>query len=224
MILIRSFGCADVIQAIKDHAFLSNSNEPNEMPIILSLENHCCLEMQKMMADIMKNIFGDAILMPGTGIRNGKMPSPNELRRKIIIKGKVNNIYTVEKADADSEESEEEVKRDEQHPQSPVAFGLQKEDKSDSAPKIVGVIQGAVASRQQGEKAPKLKIHPDLVAITYLRATHIKDFSKSDQLSCDLMCSYRETKVEKYLRNPDILRAWISHNANHLRYLFRYPA
>ncbi|CDR14311.1 unnamed protein product [Oncorhynchus mykiss] len=47
----------DVIKAIKEYAF-----KTSEYPVILSLENHCTLEQQKLMAKHMISILGSALL------------------------------------------------------------------------------------------------------------------------------------------------------------------
>uniref|UniRef100_A0A1A8SNC5 Phosphoinositide phospholipase C n=1 Tax=Nothobranchius rachovii TaxID=451742 RepID=A0A1A8SNC5_9TELE len=74
----------DVIKAIKDYAF-----KMSEYPVILSLENHCAVDQQKIMARYLKSILGDALVTKPLG---GKMPtnfpSPKELKGKFLIKGK----------------------------------------------------------------------------------------------------------------------------------------
>lgn len=71
-----------VIEAIAQHAFVVS-----EYPVILSLENHCSVEQQKVMADIMTSVLGD-MLCPPFSEPMSKLPSPHALRRKILIKGK----------------------------------------------------------------------------------------------------------------------------------------
>ncbi|XP_043912527.1 1-phosphatidylinositol 4,5-bisphosphate phosphodiesterase beta-4 [Protopterus annectens] len=77
----------DVIQAIKETAFTTS-----EYPVILSFENHCSKPQQFKMAKYCEEIFGDLLLKqplethalePGT-----PLPSPNDLKRKILIKNK----------------------------------------------------------------------------------------------------------------------------------------
>ena len=46
----------DVIETIKKYAF-----ESSEYPLILSIENHCSLEQQDIMADYMNSILGDLL-------------------------------------------------------------------------------------------------------------------------------------------------------------------
>ncbi|XP_053300996.1 1-phosphatidylinositol 4,5-bisphosphate phosphodiesterase beta-4 [Pleuronectes platessa] len=77
----------DVIQAIKDTAFVTSDN-----PVILSFENHCCKPQQYKMAKYCDEIFGDFLLklpLDNFPIESGRpLPSPNELKRKILIKNK----------------------------------------------------------------------------------------------------------------------------------------
>ncbi|KAG5276906.1 hypothetical protein AALO_G00111140 [Alosa alosa] len=77
----------DVIQAIRDTAFVTS-----DYPIILSFENHCSKPQQYKMAKYCEEIFGDLLqkqpldefpLEPGR-----PLPSPADLKRKILIKNK----------------------------------------------------------------------------------------------------------------------------------------
>ncbi|XP_051951598.1 1-phosphatidylinositol 4,5-bisphosphate phosphodiesterase beta-4-like isoform X2 [Xyrauchen texanus] len=77
----------DVIQAIKETAFVMS-----EYPVILSFENHCSKVQQYKMAKYCEDIFGDLLLkhpLEGFPIEAGQpLPSPNDLKRKILIKNK----------------------------------------------------------------------------------------------------------------------------------------
>ncbi|XP_045558823.1 1-phosphatidylinositol 4,5-bisphosphate phosphodiesterase delta-1 [Salmo salar] len=74
----------DVIKAIKEYAF-----KTSEYPVILSLENHCTLEQQKLMAKHMISILGSALLTsPLEDQMPTAFPSPEELKGRFIIKGK----------------------------------------------------------------------------------------------------------------------------------------
>ncbi|XP_015278833.1 PREDICTED: 1-phosphatidylinositol 4,5-bisphosphate phosphodiesterase delta-3 [Gekko japonicus] len=58
-------------------------------PLILSLENHCGLEQQSIMARHMKTILGDMLLtLPLDGDTPKQLPSPEQLKWKILVKGK----------------------------------------------------------------------------------------------------------------------------------------
>lgn len=53
----------DVIEALAKYKLISNSQSP--YPIVLSLENHCSLPQQAIMAQVLRTTFGSALLMPG---------------------------------------------------------------------------------------------------------------------------------------------------------------
>ncbi|XP_040285803.1 1-phosphatidylinositol 4,5-bisphosphate phosphodiesterase beta-4 isoform X1 [Bufo bufo] len=97
----------DVIQAIKETAFVTS-----EYPVILSFENHCSKYQQYKMSKYCEEIFGDLLLKQPLEThpeyvtafnKQGKgkhaqltheldpgrsLPSPNDLKRKILIKNK----------------------------------------------------------------------------------------------------------------------------------------
>ncbi|XP_069464397.1 1-phosphatidylinositol 4,5-bisphosphate phosphodiesterase beta-4 isoform X2 [Ambystoma mexicanum] len=77
----------DVIQAIKDTAFVTS-----QYPVILSFENHCSKYQQYKMSKYCEEIFGDLLLkqpLEGYPLEPGRpLPSPNDLKRKILIKNK----------------------------------------------------------------------------------------------------------------------------------------
>ncbi|XP_030201410.1 1-phosphatidylinositol 4,5-bisphosphate phosphodiesterase beta-4 isoform X3 [Gadus morhua] len=77
----------DVIQAIRDTAFVTS-----EYPVILSFENHCSKPQQYKMAKYCEETFGELLLrlpLEGFPIEAGRpLPSPNDLKRKILIKNK----------------------------------------------------------------------------------------------------------------------------------------
>ncbi|XP_027706197.1 1-phosphatidylinositol 4,5-bisphosphate phosphodiesterase gamma-2 isoform X2 [Vombatus ursinus] len=73
----------DVVQAIRDHAFVSS-----QFPVILSIEEHCCVEQQRHMARVFKEVFGDLLLTKPTEASADQLPSPAQLKEKIVIKHK----------------------------------------------------------------------------------------------------------------------------------------
>lgn len=73
----------DVLMAIRDHAF-----EASTYPVILSVENHCSLDQQRKMAEAFTSIFQNMLVKGQLEPSLVNMPSPQELRGKIIIKHK----------------------------------------------------------------------------------------------------------------------------------------
>uniref|UniRef100_A0AAQ5XBT8 1-phosphatidylinositol 4,5-bisphosphate phosphodiesterase gamma n=1 Tax=Amphiprion ocellaris TaxID=80972 RepID=A0AAQ5XBT8_AMPOC len=73
----------DVVKAINEHAFVTS-----EFPLILSIEEHCPLEQQRQMARIFRDVFGDKLLTEPVEQMAEQLPSPTQLKGKIILKHK----------------------------------------------------------------------------------------------------------------------------------------
>ncbi|XP_064396880.1 1-phosphatidylinositol 4,5-bisphosphate phosphodiesterase delta-1-like isoform X2 [Halichondria panicea] len=97
----------EVIEAVRDHAFVAST-----YPVILSIENHCSVPQQARMAEIMKEILGDTLYDDARDESRTILPSPEDLRRKILVKGKKLN-KTVEEADDDEGEVTDEDEAEE---------------------------------------------------------------------------------------------------------------
>uniref|UniRef100_A0A7E4UUK1 Phosphoinositide phospholipase C n=1 Tax=Panagrellus redivivus TaxID=6233 RepID=A0A7E4UUK1_PANRE len=77
----------EVCHAIEESAF-----KTSDYPVVLSIENHCGPEQQKIMSQLFKKIFGDLLQieeLPDYPLCNtkGYLPPPCALKRKILIKG-----------------------------------------------------------------------------------------------------------------------------------------
>ncbi|XP_051513104.1 1-phosphatidylinositol 4,5-bisphosphate phosphodiesterase gamma-2 isoform X4 [Myxocyprinus asiaticus] len=71
----------DVVKAVNEHAF-----KTSEYPVILSIEEHCDITQQKMMAEMLRDVFQDKLLTKPLEPDADQLPSPNQLKGKIIIK------------------------------------------------------------------------------------------------------------------------------------------
>lgn len=80
-ILTSSIPLSNVIKTIKKYAFMVSS-----YPLIISLEIHCNKENQTITSQLMKDIWGGLIYTSDDNIQ--ALPSPNDLKHKIIIKVK----------------------------------------------------------------------------------------------------------------------------------------
>lgn len=167
-------------------------------PIILSIENHCSLPQQQRLAQIMKSVLGPMLAYPMTpsNQRSGfrQLPSPAELERKVLVKGKRIGDAPVEDEEDDDEEDD----------------GSSKNSKKG---RLTSVKSGK--SHGHGEK-----VHPELSEITYLSTGKVHDFDPTGNLTipCDNMCSFSEGTTLKTLKKASKVNGWILHNANHLRY------
>ncbi|KAK7474679.1 hypothetical protein BaRGS_00034044, partial [Batillaria attramentaria] len=82
----------DVIEAIAESAF-----KTSEYPVILSFENHCGPRQQAKMANYCRTIFGDMLLDAPLDSHPLKpdvpLPSPELLKRKILVKNKKKHFH-----------------------------------------------------------------------------------------------------------------------------------
>eukprot|EP01038_Epipyxis_sp_PR26KG_P009243 gene9243-12457_t len=187
----------DAIKAIKDYAFV---NSP--YPVVLSIENHCSLEQQKVLAKTMIDIFKESLQLPLKDFSTGNLPSPYDLRKKILIKGKRIAAVEVEEDDDDADDPEDE------------------EEIEDTTTTTATTSKKMVKEESKGtvEKKKKEKTAAELSAITYLGTGKVKSFDAnvSGAIPPDMMASYSETKTIKTLKNSEKVEGWISHNKKHL--------
>jgi len=203
----------DILKVV--HHYITQQN-PETLPIILSLENHCSHPFQEEMAKDLKSIFGDRLYIPPLEKilpKDGEMPllpSPNELKGKVVIKGKrppdpednVENIITpVTIADEHVEEEDED-------------------DPYDDAITVVA----AEAAKNASTKPPahKPKIVPALAKLTLFHGCKFKTFEKSLQQDTSHMHSIGETKLNKLLSKPETPKLWRQYNQTHMTRT--YPA
>ncbi|XP_068096782.1 1-phosphatidylinositol 4,5-bisphosphate phosphodiesterase eta-2 isoform X3 [Hyperolius riggenbachi] len=101
----------DVIETINKYAFIKN-----DYPVILSIENHCSVMQQKKMAQYLTEILGDKLDL--SSIMNGdpaKLPSPDNLKGKILVKGKklpASISDDAEEGEVSDEDSADEIDED----------------------------------------------------------------------------------------------------------------
>ncbi|XP_005089434.1 1-phosphatidylinositol 4,5-bisphosphate phosphodiesterase eta-1 [Aplysia californica] len=182
----------DVIKAVNDYAF-----EASPYPLTLSLENHCSVEQQKVMAENMVSILGDKLWCPQNDYV--ATPSPEQLRYRIIIKGKTLPLST---NDDDLDVSDEDEAAD--LPSDPAS--QEPKEKSSS-------------SSSDGHK--KIKLSPELSSITSMKSVSFKvvdsSFIPDPTFS---VVSLGESKVEKLIQtNPFGLN-----DISHSKMIRTYPA
>jgi hypothetical protein len=117
--LTTKISCQSVLDAIRDHAFVASP-----YPVILSVENHLSEDQQAVMAAQMVTTFGSLLHTPTEDeffkyVRDGHLPSPFDLRNKILIKCKTflpshqpnakSSKGTAENHDFDDESSDDDA-------------------------------------------------------------------------------------------------------------------
>uniref|UniRef100_A0A3Q1G5W5 Phosphoinositide phospholipase C n=1 Tax=Acanthochromis polyacanthus TaxID=80966 RepID=A0A3Q1G5W5_9TELE len=185
----------DVIEAIKEYAF-----KTSDYPVILSLENHCCVEQQAVMAHHMSSILGSALVTSplGDGMPTN-FPSPEELKGKFLIKGKRLNkleacFASETAAGEDTDVTEEEESND--------------EDEAEA--------------EQKEKKKKKLKLAKELSdMVIYCKSVHFHGFDDARKnLSFYEMSSFKEAKAVTLAEES--ANAYVHHNVEKLSRI--YPA
>ncbi|XP_062396521.1 1-phosphatidylinositol 4,5-bisphosphate phosphodiesterase eta-2a isoform X2 [Sardina pilchardus] len=101
----------DVIETINKYAFVKTP-----YPVILSIENHCSIPQQKKMAQYLMEVLGDKLdLSSAAPDESGRLPSPEALKGKILVKGKKlppNIDEDAEEGDVSDEDSADEMEDD----------------------------------------------------------------------------------------------------------------
>ncbi|TGJ81137.1 hypothetical protein E0Z10_g7620 [Xylaria hypoxylon] len=81
--LVNAISFREVINTVNKYAFASS-----RFPLWVSLEVHCNAAQQEIMAEIMKEIFGPRLVTEPLDPSADRLPSPSELKDRILIKVK----------------------------------------------------------------------------------------------------------------------------------------
>ena len=189
----------DALKACAEYAF-----ETSEFPLILSIENHLSVEQQRIMAKDITDIFADALYVVPDGCR--ELPSPAELKNKVIVKGK-KLPADVEQDDVSDEDEAGEaiVETAEQQ-----AKALRKHSKD--------VRQQLRKNASSAKKTKKLKLAREFSDIVSLKSVHfhLSDFENLDAPAGNSMSSFGENKAHKLVNDASTAGAFVRRNVRQL--------
>ncbi|KAG8926409.1 Phospholipase C [Tulasnella sp. 418] len=225
----------EVVRAIAKYAFVASP-----YPIIISAEIHCNMEQQEMVANIMKEEFGDAFItdhLPHrkeTEAQNGvqELPSPDELKGKILLKAK--NLFVAESVEiqqkgvaVDTESSTTETTTSSSESEGGALSkprGLVDKLRG-KAPRLLGTPSspptaaalartGGTTATALGEK-PKVKMSMALVALlVYTVGVKCRGFNKKEHYDTTHLFSLSERTANKILKQSMV--DLIKHNRTHV--------
>ncbi|XP_015419106.1 PREDICTED: 1-phosphatidylinositol 4,5-bisphosphate phosphodiesterase delta-4 isoform X3 [Myotis davidii] len=172
----------EVVATLAQYAF-----QTSDYPVILSLENHCSWEQQEIIAHHLTEILGDQLLSTTLdGQLPTQLPSPEELQKKILVKGK--KLSTLEEDLEEEEELETELEG-EQEPELESQFESETQELSPR-------------SKDKNEKKSKAILCPSLSAlviytktVSFYNFTHSKEHYRFYELS-----SFSETKAKNLIK------------------------
>ncbi|XP_067386606.1 1-phosphatidylinositol 4,5-bisphosphate phosphodiesterase delta-1 isoform X2 [Emydura macquarii macquarii] len=186
---------SDAIKAIKNYAF-----KTSPYPVIISLENHCSLEQQKMMAQHMKTILGDMLLVTPVDGCTSDFPSPEQLKGKILVKGKkLNRLKDTVGVNRNSNSEAEDVSDEDE--------AAEMEDES---------VKKEVELKRTSTKLKLAKELSDIVI--YCKSVHFQGFDNTRAFY--EMSSLSESKAQKLAQESGT--SFMHHNIRHLSR--SYPA
>ncbi|KAL7443966.1 hypothetical protein ACHAXH_009876 [Discostella pseudostelligera] len=177
----------DIIKAIQVFLML----HPKTYPLILSLENHCSVPFQQIMASQLKSILGDQLFVPDESALKGPLPSPLHLRGKVLLKGR----RTVGASDDYEYDS----------------------DADDDLTELQSVWTDKTTVTGKTHKS--VKIAPELTKLTFLHGTKFHTWEESMSSLPHHMHSFSESRVMTlFKRNQQ--QKWVIYNQTHISRAF----
>uniref|UniRef100_A0A8C7BTL3 Phosphoinositide phospholipase C n=1 Tax=Neovison vison TaxID=452646 RepID=A0A8C7BTL3_NEOVI len=189
----------DVVATVAQYAF-----QTSDYPVILSLENHCSWEQQQVMACHLTEILGEQLLSTTLdGLLPTQLPSPEELRRKILVKGK--KLRTLEE-DLEEEEEEEELECE-----------LEREQEADTELEAQLESESQELSPRSKDKKKEKKSKPILcpslsALVVYLKSVSFHSFTHSrEHYRFYETSSFSEAKARSLIKEAG--NEFVQHNA-----------
>ncbi|XP_054441632.1 1-phosphatidylinositol 4,5-bisphosphate phosphodiesterase delta-4 isoform X1 [Pteronotus mesoamericanus] len=187
----------EVVATVAQYAF-----QTSDYPVILSLENHCSWEQQELIAHHLTKILGEQLLSTTLdGLLPTQLPSPEELRKKILVKGK--KLQTLEE-DLEREEEEEGLETElegEQEAELELEFQFEPETQELSP-----------RSKDKKEKKSKPMLCPSLSAlVVYTKTVPFHGFTHSrEHYRFYELSSFSETKAKSLIKEAG--NEFVQHN------------
>ncbi|XP_038441669.1 1-phosphatidylinositol 4,5-bisphosphate phosphodiesterase delta-4 isoform X1 [Canis lupus familiaris] len=220
----------DVVATVAQYAF-----QTSEYPVILSLENHCSWEQQQVMACHLTEILGEQLLSTTLdGLLPTQLPSPEKLRRKILVKGKKLRTLEEDLEEEEEEELESELEGEQEADPEPEAQlesepqELSPRSKDKKKEKVVmcplfcpptccEVMVQAPFSKPKSLLFPKQKSKPILcpslsALVVYLKSVSFHSFTHSrEHYRFYETSSFSETKAKSLIKEAG--NEFVQHNA-----------
>ncbi|CAF0885382.1 unnamed protein product [Adineta ricciae] len=103
--LVKPCSFESIIRSIEPNLF-----KASPYPVILNIENHCSLEQQRQMALILKRILGDRLITKPLPSKNPLvLPSPEDLKHKVLIRSKKLSSAVKKRQDDDDDDEDNDT-------------------------------------------------------------------------------------------------------------------
>ncbi|XP_047465999.1 1-phosphatidylinositol 4,5-bisphosphate phosphodiesterase delta-3-A-like [Mugil cephalus] len=178
----------EVIETINEYAF-----KASPYPLILSLENHCSVEQQTLLARHLRSILGNKLLTKPLDCQDSRyLPSPEDLKGKILVKGKKEKteVDQCSSSSSDLSSSDEEARRSECKP-----------------------------TRKQESKSGVSKLSPALSElVVYTRSVPFKSFEQAARSPAADMSSFSESEALRHIKDSGMY--FVRHNSHQLSRIY----
>ncbi|KAK6514128.1 Phospholipase C [Arthrobotrys conoides] len=214
---------SDVVKTIGKYAFVAS-----QYPVILSLEVHCGVEQQIIMAETLRAMLGDRLVIAPLISNSMTLPSPQELKNKILVKVKGHDdliLFSSEISDTMFGSSsvlpavKNRVQKD-----SGAANTASSSNSTEESDEL-GTTSGGSHQNDKLRKAPRAisKIAKELGELgVYTRGQKFKNFSLPESKSFNHVFSLAERTFISLCKDKEKKAQLEKHN---LRYLMRvYPS
>ncbi|KAK6498591.1 Phospholipase C [Arthrobotrys musiformis] len=216
---------SDVVKTIGKYAFVAS-----QYPVILSLEVHCGVEQQVIMAETLKIMLGDKLVIAPLISNSMTLPSPQELKGKILVKVKGHDdliLFSSEISDmmlGSSSVPQTAALRSKVHKDPVVATTASSSNSTEESDEL-GTTSGGSHQNDKLRKAPRTisKIAKELGELgVYTRGQKFKNFSLPESKSFNHVFSLAERTFISLCKDKEKKAQLEKHN---LRYLMRvYPS
>uniref|UniRef100_A0A3P8VK95 Phosphoinositide phospholipase C n=1 Tax=Cynoglossus semilaevis TaxID=244447 RepID=A0A3P8VK95_CYNSE len=180
----------EVLETISQYAF-----KASPYPIILSIENHCSVDQQAIMAKDLRSVFGRRLLTkPLSDEPLRELPSPEELKGRILVKGKkhIPHLGQLDKTGSSA------------------SFSSSSEDE-----------QG-ISNKNTPRKDParvSSKLSPELSElVVYCRSVPFSGFENTSEKAAHEMSSFSESEALRLIKDSGKL--FVRHNSRQLSRIY----
>ncbi|ONH69120.1 hypothetical protein BON22_1113 [Cyberlindnera fabianii] len=189
--ITSSISLRDVLETINKYSFIVTP-----LPLFLSLEIHCKAEYQIMVRDLLIDVFGDMLLTKPLWPYSFSLPSPLELKHKVLVKVK-------QSGSTDSSISSSSTS---------ASSSMSSTAPDDTTDEEIWKIK---KSSKKGEKNPKLT--PELAALgVYASGLKFTNFSLPESKTVNHIFSFSDHKFNSMIKQSEKEYLLKKHNRHYL--------
>ncbi|TIA88124.1 hypothetical protein E3P99_02782 [Wallemia hederae] len=216
----------EILTTVKNFAFTSSS-----LPLILSVENHCDLAQQEKMAQLCISVFGDSLVTERLHHDSDTLPSPEQLRNRILFKTKNQHIIQSNSNpidDANSSSSEYSSSSD--FERSKLSNFIHKvtrrtsnsSDRSSSSTAASPLVDSMGSVPSNSSNASNKMSQSLLNLLIYTVGVKFRGFNKKEHYDIQHMFSLSNRSARKLVNASSM--EFIKHNRNHLTRIYPHGA